>query len=84
MHITTRKNYIVRSLKRNSPMKKSLKILLLASVGWAIYAYTNEIPVQATLNVEQFIEGLSIDDLLTILSAGKLKAFIAQPEIAEK
>ncbi len=33
---------------------------------------------------DELIDTLAIDDMLTILSAGKLKALIAQPEIAEK
>ena len=50
----------------------------------SFHTHADEIRVQTTINVPQLMERLSLDDILTILSAGKLKALIAQPEIAEK
>ncbi len=65
-------------------MNKSLSTVLIACSIVCSYAHAHEMPASVKSNIQNLIEGLSIDDMLTILSAAKLKALISKPEIAGK
>lgn len=65
-------------------MKQLLKSLVLSTL-LACSLYAEELKIDTGINTAQLHEDLSLDEMLTILSAGKLMALVyTQPEITER
>lgn len=68
-------------------MKSLLKICALLTCCitlLSLHGADTDIPVRTTFDVQQLADGMSLDDMLTILSAGKLKALTNRPDILQK
>lgn len=68
-------------------MKNLLKICALLTcciTSLRLHGADTDVPVHTTIDVQELVDGLSLDDMLIILSAGKLKALTMRPDITEK
>src|ERR1700722_14239658 len=58
--------------------------VLVSSIITTSYAETAHLAIKTNINVEDFLECLSLADKLIILSIGNLRALVKRPDVATK